>query len=263
MRLFRRDGVWHCVFYGGDGKRHRRSTRCTDKAAAERVGRQLERDAADPAHAAAAKAKLTDAFTLLLNDRLSKAKANPPKASIKTVDFYRVKAGHWRRILEGEDGELGPFPLAKLGPRHVDRFINQRRREGASEHTIHKELTTLRAALKLALRAGIWQGNVPEIVPSGFATGYEPRTRFLAPIELAKLLGELEPDRAARVAFIVATSACWNETERARRSHVAADCSSVFLDGTKRKQRRREVPIASDRPRNTTVSPKCAKFLPK
>jgi hypothetical protein len=53
--------------------------------------------------------------------------------------------------------------------------------------------------------------------------------------------------KAARVAFIVATSACWGESNRAMRVDVAEVRSEVFIRGTKRvprsrKRRRRSGP---------------------
>ncbi len=60
-----------------------------------------------------------------------------------------------------------------------------------------------------------------DVIPVAFSPGYEPRKRALTADELKKLLAELLADRAARVAFIVATSACWRETELARRSDVS------------------------------------------
>jgi integrase len=127
----------------------------------------------------------------------------------------------------------------------VDAFITKRREEGASENTISKELVTLRAALKLAKRAGIWKGDVETVLPSGFAPEYKPKQRALTPEEMQRLLAELTPDRAARVAFIVATSANWNETELARRADVASDFSSALIRGTKRASRYRTVPIVA------------------
>lgn len=82
-------------------------------------------------------------------------------------------------------------------------------------------------------------------MPIGFAPEYKPRERALTYAAAQKLLAELTADRAARVAFIVATSANWNETERARREDVSANFSSVLIRGTKRATRHREVPIVS------------------
>src|SRR5262249_23528219 len=56
---------------------------------------------------------------------------------------------------------------------------------------------------------------------------------------------QLTADRAARVAFIVATSACWRETELALRDDVAADHSTALIRGTKRTTRFRTVPVVS------------------
>lgn len=135
-------------------------------------------------------------------------------------------------------------------PSPIDSYISQRRSERASESTISKELVVLRAALKLALRSGIWRGVVGEIIPPGFTPEYRPRTRALSREELQLLLRELTPDHAARVAFIVATSACWSETERARSEHVDIDRGRVFIDGTKRAARRRSIPIVTEEQRS-------------
>ena len=151
------------------------------------------------------------------------------------MDFYRTKCGHWKRILEGEGGE--PFYLSDLSAREIDRFIDQRREEGASENTISKELITLRASLKLAKRRGLWRGDFDEIFPSGFSPRYKPRQRYLTGEELQLLLLELPPDRAARVAFIVATSASWGPTERVLRRDIASDRSVVLIRGTSRESR--------------------------
>jgi len=43
-----------------------------------------------------------------------------------------------------------------------------------------KELVTLRAALRLAKRAGLWLGEIDALLPAGFAPEYRPRTRALS-----------------------------------------------------------------------------------
>jgi integrase len=245
VRLYKHEGgdVWYADIRVG-GKRQKRSTRCTDKKAAEAVARQWERDAADPDHAATSKATLTAALNLLLRDREAQAKVGRKSAS--TASFYKAKAGHWTRLLETNSaGTYTPFPLAKLHARHVDQFIETRRAEGASENTINKELITLRASLKLAKRAGIWKGDIDAVMPSGFAPVYKPRERALTFEEAQRLLAELTPGHAARVAFIIATSANWSESERARRQDVTSDLAQVFIRGTKRASRHRVVPIVT------------------
>ncbi len=248
MRVFKRGRVWYAQVYE-DGVRVQRSTQCHDRKAAEVRAREFERDAADPAHAAAAKASLSDALQLLLTQRREQAAAG--RRSFETVRFYETKAGHFVRLLEtAEDGSYTPFPLASLQARHVDAYISQRRSEGVREATIAKELVTLRAALKAAVRAGLWFGNPAAVLPIAFAPEYRPRDRFLTPAELTKLLGALLADQAARVAFIVATSACWGESCRAMRVDVTEGLSAVFIRGTKRSTRLRTVPIVGETSRS-------------
>ena len=246
MRLYKRGRIWWCSFYV-DGVRRQRSTRCTDRGAAEKVARQFERDGADPVDAAARKASLGDALLMLV--RLREEEARAGRKSAATAAFYRSKAGHLIRVFESADDGRRPLPLKKLSAALVDEYIAQRREEGASENTISKELVTLRAALKLARRRGIWSGDPAAIVPAGFAPQYQPRSRRLSRPELAALLAELTPDHAARVAFIVATSASWGPTTTARREDVSDDLSAVFIRGTKRSSRRRVVPIVTDEQR--------------
>jgi integrase len=244
MRLYRRGRTWWCAYYDVDGRRIRESTRCSDRKAAEAFAQEREREAANPDHATADKAALSAALADLIEKREEEARAG--KRSEATARFYRVKAGHLVRVFERDaSGNEVPFRLLRLRARDVDRYISVRRKEGAAENTIAKELVTLRAALKLALRSGLWTGNLDAVMPAGFAPEYKPRNRFLTREEIGRLVGQLTTDRAARVAFIVATSACLGETDRARRDHIAKDLSSVFLDGTKRTQRRRTVPIVT------------------
>jgi len=239
QRLFKRGRVWHGWFYE-HGKRVIRTTRCRDRAAAEAVARQWERDAADPDHAAARTATLTSALQLLLTRDAEEVLAG--RRSPDTVAFHRSKAGHLVRLFETDaEGRHVPFPLATLRPADVDRYISVRRGEKVADATVAKELVVLRKSLRLAIRAGLWRGRVEEVIPVAFSAGYEPRTRALTAGEVAKLL----PDRAARAAFIVATSACWRESELARREDVGEGLATVLLRGTKRKTRFRTVPIVS------------------
>ncbi len=243
MRLFKRGKIWFLYFYEA-GVRIQRSTRCADRKAAEIVARRLERDAADPDHAAARNATLGQALKALVDHREELARVG--KRSVATACFYRDKVGHWTRLLETNDrGEYAAFVLRDLRAHHVDGYISRRRAEGVSEHTIAKELTALRAALKLAKRAGLWRGDPAEVCPIAFAPEYKPRERALREPEVDALIAALPPDRAARVAFIVATSACWSETEHARRGDAMSDLSQVLIRGTKRRARFRHVPVVS------------------
>ena len=243
MRLFKRGETWWGSFYSHDGERIRQSTRCHDRKAADAVVREWERAARDSNHAAQT-ATIQDAMTRFVAKRAEEAKAG--RRSPATVEFYASKAGHLIRFFEYSTGERIPFLLSNLQPAGVDDYVSKRRTEGAGEHTISKELVTLRAALKHAKRSGLWHGDVTALLPIGFAPEYKPKTRALKPVELHALLGELTADRAARVAFIVATSANWGESEAATSADVAADLSTVRINGAKTKFRERIVPIVAE-----------------
>jgi integrase len=176
--------------------------------------------------------------------RTREEQARAGKKAKPTADFYRKKSGHLVRLFEGKPGSASyqPFPLAQVDAPAVDDYISTRRAEGVGENTISKELVALRMALKLALRANAWEGDIRAIMPIGFSPEYRPRKRFLTQIELYKLLGGLTADKAARAAFIVATSACASEAEHALRNDVGKE-NSVQLRGTKRPDRWRMVPI--------------------
>jgi integrase len=158
-----------------------------------------------------------------------------------------MKSGHLIRILEGvpDDGAYKPFPLHTLRAHHVDAYISRRRVEKVGENTISKELVTLRAALKLAKRAGLWKGDLGEIMPVAFSPEYKPRERWLPVAEVQKLLAHLRADCAVRVALILATSACASESDHVLPEDVDQEIGRVLLRGTKRPSRWRTVPIVT------------------
>jgi hypothetical protein len=79
--------------------------------------------------------------------------------------------------------------LKKLDSTVMDGYVTQHRAEWAddrctrhvSDHTIAKELATLRAALKRAKRRKLWKGDLDEVMPSAadVSADYKPRKRWL------------------------------------------------------------------------------------
>ena len=234
-RLTRRGRIWFGYVYE-NGLRKQVNTHCTDRQAALIELRRLEQEAADPRKAAAARTMLRQVLEMLVEHRWSEAKAG--KRAPETAEFYAKKAGVLLRLF-GEE-----FRLAQLDAPAVDAYVRARRNEGTSDHTIHKELTTLRAALRLALRARLWSGSLDEVLPDRFGAGYKPRERALTPDELSRLLGELTAAKAAAVAFMVATSANWRECTHARRDDIDPQSGWVCLRGTKRQTRNRRFVVA-------------------
>lgn len=267
-RIFRRRGpdgkyikVWYCWVPDLEtGGTRRQSTKCTDKAAAQKRADELEREAVDPDSKAQAKATLRDAFDLLIRDRESLAKGG--KRSMATVEFYRKKSG----ILLGAVPELlgretgAVVRLREVGPRLVDDYIIMRRDDGVVDNTISKELTTWRAAMRLVKRRRLWKGDLEECFPK-FSPNYKPRERWLhwtevlplraAFIRPTKYRGGTEgPEHGhalwAIAAFMIATSSEWSAAWKARRSDVDKSDGLawfVHVHGTKKDTRDRFVPI--------------------
>lgn len=242
MRVFRRKdkvtkrpvGPWLAWWYDASGKRQQRSTKQTDRKAAEIIAAQWERDTADPRNATQAKATLEQGFNLFILRKQRDSKAG--KASKHTVTFYTSKSGHWLRLLKRD------FLLRDLTSAEVDGYIDDRRSEGASEHSISKELVTLRSMLKVALRGGLWRGDIKELLPR-FDSMYKPRSTTLTHDQLWQLLRELTPARAGMVAFIVATGARLSEARSVKACNIQED--QVVLHGTKTENAERIVPIAA------------------
>jgi integrase len=230
-RLYKRAEIWWTWFYEPSGRRVCKSTQCTDKRAAELTLREWERGAADPAYAAAHTATIGSALERLIIDRRGKGRAEG------TLSMYRAKAGHVVRVLGGDTA------LAGVTAREIDRFVDVRLAEGACRNTVKKELTTIRGMLKVAKRRGEFPSDIGAVMPDGFESGYQPKKRFLSGPEAQALLAELTPDRAARVAFILATGARWGETDRALRHDIQTDAERVLLRGTKTELAARTVPI--------------------
>lgn len=235
----RANGNYEAVYYDRTGQRRFRSTRTRNARTARAVADRYEADANDSDPASRYKASVGDALGLLLEDRQAQVAAGNRSAG--TVRMYRVKAGHLIRVFEMEGDQQKPFLLVRLKARHVDEYIEKRRDEGAAEHTIAKELTTLRAALRICKRREMWPGAIEAVMPAGFSPGYKPRGRYLTVQELHALVTHLTPDHAARACFAVATSANMGETERAMREDITAD--AVYVRGTKTDSRPRHVPI--------------------
>jgi integrase len=229
--LYRRPDspVWWCWFYDDAERLVRKSTRCTDKGAAKAVLAELELRARSPTHRAAHETTLQCVLADLVDER-----RDVRGRAAGTIDMYERKSQHLNRLL-GADAPVGSVVASR-----VDWYVTKRLEEGAARTSISKELTTLRAALKLAKRRGAYPRDIAEVMPA-FSAEYVPRKRFLTEAEAWRLLAELEADRAARVAFIIATGCRWGESERARREDVTD--RTVALRGTKTKLSARTVPV--------------------
>jgi len=236
-RLVRRGRIWYTWVPKPGGGTRRVGTNCTDKEAARKAARELERRAADPAHQASYTTTLKQACDRYLASRKRAGRA------AGTLHHYEVKTSHLVRLIQA--------PLAHVTIALVEKYIDKRTEEGAARTTVKKELRALGAVLRHAKRGGLWTGDIGAVIPE-YADDYKPRTRALTWNELVRLLQALlEPsnsqtpeaaaNRAAMIAFIVATGARWGEATRAQRDDV--QYLAVKLRGTKTKSAPRIVPI--------------------
>lgn len=226
VRLYKRGPVWWAR-WTEDGVTRRKSTKCADRIAAQLVLRKWERQRADPDHAASNQATVASAAARFLKELVRERVADG------TLNMYRCKVGHVVRL-------LGSVHLVELDHGRVVRFVDEREREGAHSHTVHRELTALRRVLQSAQRAREFARDPRSVLPR-YSSGYVPRTRYLSCFEFAAVCGHLAPERAAMLCFIVATGARRGEAVRAERADVGAD--RVVLRGTKTARSRRVVPI--------------------
>ena len=238
----KRGKYWYVTYFDpAKGEKVEVSSRCTDKQAATSFRRRKEREAQDPDYATAhATTTLEDVLDAMMKQLERDVGARPPRRSPETLRYYKPKVGHLVRVM-GHD-----FRVGGLQAKHADAYIATRREEGAHDSTIHGELTALRRSLKIAKRAGSWAGDISAILPVAFAPSYRPRQRHLSRAELLRVIPHLLPDHAARMAFMVATSANLSESDNALRTDIGADLAFVLIRGTKRATRYRTVPTPSN-----------------
>ena len=220
-KLFKRGGRWYAWVNG-----QRVSTGFTSKEAAKKRLAELEFEAADPLNAAQAKATTVGFLDDLLRSLLRKGRAQD------TYDYNSEKAGHLRRLL--------PSLARDITHKVLETYCDRRLGEGAARATVRKELGVLGASLRLARRNGLFAKSVEEVLPD-FEAPYVPKTRALDPWELVALCSALPHERAAHVAFIVASGSRWGESVRAQREDLQG--GFLFLRGTKTKASKRTVPV--------------------
>lgn len=225
MRVYKRGRVYWCYVLGA-----RQTTRCTDYEAACLFARRLEREGADPRHAAAHKATLGDAIRELKAELVRRGRRAP------TLAIADTKLGHFARLW-GEE-----MPLANVTASEILRFIDRRLEEGAARMTVHHELAHLRQLVTLERRLGRYPHHWDDVDPK-FEAKYRPRTRTLTRAEVETCLEELAPFRAAHFAWLVGTGSDLSESYRARRDDVDFKAALVHVRGTKTEFRDRFVPI--------------------
>lgn len=223
MRIYKRGDVWWCQFQG-----KRKSLGVTDRKAAEIAFRELQRRAADPSTPKAC--ELGQAIRRMLASKAASRSAG-------TLDFYKTKVGHLRRVIGPET------PVSDITAGTVDTYIATRRAERVSDYTIDKELIALSQLLKQCKRAGEWQGDLDTLRPVGFSAGYKPREAVLTAEAETLLRQALTPEQWGTVAFLLGTGARRAEMLAAQAGDIDLEQRTVRLRGTKTAAAARVIPV--------------------
>ena len=211
--------VWWCRIRG---VRQTTGEREYDAALVEAAKRT-----ATPTHATPHKASLERAYELFL------AAKRAAKRAAGTFDMYRKKYGHLARVFQD------PSDVNAITRERVHHFINKRRKEGAGETTLAKELSTLTGILWEAKYQGHFRGDVLMVVPRKLVDPEsKPRKTFHTASQFDCLLAELEPHRAAAAAFLVAAACRDSDMERAQMSDLTVKPGHIRVHATKTKRNR-------------------------
>lgn len=167
-KLYKRGETYYADYYDRSGKRQQRSTRTSDIQVARARLRELELATTDRA------AHATEAVSDALAYFLDVSCASKPRP---TVECYQQKARHVNRL-------IGETPTGRLDSEAIERYIAARLDEGASRHSVHKEMVVLRSALERSRQRE--RGGRPDQVPK-FRSGYVPRTSYLTPEQFMAL----------------------------------------------------------------------------
>lgn len=200
FRLFKRGGWWWLdVNQGGRRERIPCGTKRRGEADAFLEGERARRG--DPTYVPppAEAYSVTEAVKAFRKDGL------PPNPG--TSSMYDSKAGHFARLLGDEDA-------GSLRQDHINGYITRRRAEFAKDHTIAKELTTIRRVLLFAEGQGKIAPGWKAAFPTRFRTGYDPRERWLEEAEYLSLLEACEPDRRLWIQAAVFTGGRESELRR-------------------------------------------------
>lgn len=186
-------------------------------------------EGADPRRAAAEKASLEDAVRELYAELRRRGRS---KATLKRAE---QKLGHFVRLW-GADCKLADINARAVGHYIDARLLDPGARTGSTvaRITIRDELAFLRQMLVLARRQGLYALAIEDVLPTLFETGHKPKKTWCKERDLPRLLRQFHlQDRAAHIAWIVATGSRYSESLRAMREDVDLTNYRVLIRGSK------------------------------
>tara|TARA_R110002073_G_scaffold336458_3_gene533691 strand:- start:47930 stop:49132 length:1203 start_codon:yes stop_codon:yes gene_type:complete len=228
-KLYKRGKKYYGDYEDQRGRRRRVSLGTGDRQVAKAKLRKLELAQADPNTYA------TQTLLAALDHLTSVAMPAAGRAQ-GTISCYTEKGRHLIRVLGGQ------LEISQLEREDVQEYISQRLSEGAANGSVHKELVTLRRALKEAQNRKLFFQDPAVVVPA-FSAKYEPRDLFLTPSQLTGLLQELTPRRALWVMVAVFAGLRASEVEGLQWEDVNLDTGWIRVRGTKTDGSFRKVPL--------------------
>lgn len=182
--LIKRGPTWYIDVRAKGRPRQKISTGQSTKSAAERFAdawaEQFKASVGDPTHDPENKAA-----SYSVKSAVADFRERGMKGAEGTKQMYRSKSGHWIRL-------LGDIDAGTIRAVDVDRYIEARRDEGASNHTLSKELTTGRRIFEFAEAERKIGREWRAQFPTDFKPGYDPRDRWLTVEEYEKLVDYLD-----------------------------------------------------------------------
>jgi len=244
VRKYKGSRYFYAVWRDSTGKRHERSTKQTDKRAAERTAGRLELEGTVPSVPAF---QLKDALTLLYQHKVRK------KVSDAEIQIVRAKG---KRLLEhfGGSKDCNTFVAHDF-----DLYVDARRAGGegvrpAGDATIKKELGKLFEAMRLGVRLSRYIGPDPKALMPTVLAADVPRDRWLDTHEYAALLREVDREgRGGRptdwlksdyVITYVNVGVRYSELYKIEAKHFDRDGRRIYIAGTKTLLSKRWVPLS-------------------
>jgi len=228
-KLYKRGAKFYADYEDRKGIRRRVSLKTSDRKVAKERLRKLELAATNPA--AYETQTLVSALQYLLDTVLI-----AEGKSARTIESYTQKGRHLLRVF-GND-----IDLRQIERSDVQEFIKLRLGEGASSHTVHKELVVLRRAMRESCERGILDRDPALVIPR-FKADYTPKELYLTPTQFESMLGFVSAKRKLWVMLATCAGLRASEVEGLLWKDVHLNEGWIRVAGKKTKTSWRRVPI--------------------
>lgn len=243
--LYRRGDspYWWCWGHYADGERWSQSTKQRTRRAAEKAARAIERERLSEADSGYPPFALADAMDVL---REHKRRKGCSGATLRMLAQKRARL----------EEHFGPeCDVLTISLADTERYLDARRasmvvrldkdgeqiEQPTSDHTIAKELGTLRQALRVLRKHDLYPGDPTLIWPDALRAVYTPRDRWLTVEEYKLLLGAVKPSRRKYVTLYCNTGLRLSELEQATRLG-----DDLLVRQTKGVKQDRVIPLSTD-----------------